>query len=89
MMTTEATTVTRAELHALVDALPNSELDEAKRYLRGLNTTDPVLRSFLLAPLDDEPETDEEREMVEEAKRALARGEYVTMDEVKRELGFD
>jgi hypothetical protein len=87
-MTTEATTVTRAELHALVDTLPDSELDEAKRYLRGLNTTDPVLRSFLLAPLDDEPETDEERTAVAEAREASARGEVFTLEEVRRELGL-
>ena len=44
-------------LHALVDQLPPEMWDEAKRYLTGLNTEDPLLRYFLLAPLDDEPLT--------------------------------
>ena len=47
-MTTETTTATRAELHALVDALPEVELVEARRLLTGLNTPDPALRSALL-----------------------------------------
>ena len=49
------------QLHTLVDQLPRAMWDEAARYLTGLNTEDPVLRAFLLAPLDDEPETEEER----------------------------
>ena len=87
-MTTEATTVTRAELHALVDALPDGELTEAKRYLTGLNThDDPALRTALLAPLDDEPLTEEEIAAIEEAKQELARGDYVTDEELGELLG--
>jgi hypothetical protein len=50
---------------------------EAERYLKGLTTDDPVLRAFLLAPLDDEPESEEERLAVEEARAELARGEGI------------
>ncbi len=81
--------VTRPGLHALIDTLPDTELTEAKRYLTGLNTLDdPPLRAALLAPIDDELLTEEEIAAVEEAKAELARGEYVTMDDVKRELGL-
>ena len=88
-LTRDALPATRPELHALVDMLPDTELAEAKRYLTGLNTLDnPALRAALLAPIDDEPLTKEELAAVEEAKREMARGEYVTMDDVKRELGL-
>jgi hypothetical protein len=41
------------------------------------------------APLDDEPETEEERAAVAEAKRELAAGEpTVRLEQVKRELGL-
>jgi hypothetical protein len=47
----------------------------------------PVLRALLEAPLDDEPETEEERCAVQEAREELARGKVRTLEEVRRELG--
>ncbi len=82
-MTTEATTVTRVELHALVDALPDGELAEAKRYLTGLNTHDDPA---LLAQYDDEPLTEEDVAAIEDGQAAIARGEYVTDEELGRLL---
>jgi hypothetical protein len=53
---------TRDSLHRLFDERPESELEAAARFLRSLRATaDPVLRALLEAPLDDEPETEEER----------------------------
>jgi len=79
----------RDSLHRLVDELPESELAAAERFLNYLRaTTDPVLRALLEAPLDDEPETDEERHAVQEAREELARGEVRTLEEVRRELGL-
>jgi hypothetical protein len=43
---------------------------------------------LLEAPLDDEPETDEERHTVQEAREELARGEVRPLEEVRRELGL-
>jgi len=80
--------LTREGLHQLVDALPDSELDKAACLLAALETTDPVLRALLLAPEDDEPETDEERAAVDEAREAARRGEVFTLEEVERELGL-
>ena len=81
--------IERGQLHSLVASLPDTQLAEAKRYLTGLNTLDnPALRTALLAPIDDEPLTDEEIAAVGEAERELARGEYVTLDDVRRELGL-
>jgi hypothetical protein len=79
---------TRDTLYRLIDELPESELAAAERFLRYLRaTTDPVLRALLEAPLDDEPETEEERQAVHEAREELARGEVRTLEEVRRELG--
>ena len=87
-MTTNTRTTTRSQLHALVDALPDGELDEAYRLLRGLGESDPVLRAALLASLDDEPFTDDDRQAVGEAEGGYRRGEWITNEEMKRELGL-
>jgi hypothetical protein len=71
----------RDTLHRLVDEIPESELAVAERFLNYLRATaDPVLRALLEAPLDDEPETDEERRAVHEAREELARGEVRTLE---------
>ena len=54
----------------------------ARRYLEYLRDIyDPVLKSFLDAPEDDECETEEERAAVAEAKEALRRGEVMSDEE--------
>ena len=75
------------DLHRLVDELPEEELHGAKRYLEYLrNMGDPVLRALREAPIDDEPETPEERAAVLEAYKDLAEGRVVSFDEIKREF---
>jgi len=44
---------------------------------RNRHYDDPVLRAAALAPYDDEPETDDERVGVLEARAEAARGELV------------
>ena len=83
-----ATKTTKDALHRLIDAPPESQLDTAWRLLEPLRAEDDlVLRTFLEAPEDDEPETPEEAAAVQEAREALARGEVFTLDEVQRDLG--
>jgi hypothetical protein len=78
----------RDSLHRLIDELPESELPAAERFLNYLHATaDPVLKALFEAPLDDEPETEEERRAVKEAREELARGEVRTLEDVRRELG--
>ena len=49
---------TKEDLRRLLHQLPESELVAARRFLECLRDTgDPVLRAFLEAPEDDEPET--------------------------------
>jgi hypothetical protein len=78
----------KEQLHHAVDAMTD---DEARIALRALADAsgDPVAWMLAHAPLDDEPETEEERAAVAEAKRELAAGEpTVPLEQVKRELGL-
>jgi len=92
--------VNRADLHRLVDELPEAHTDAAARILQCLrdekrdelsqalleDPNDPFLRALAAAPEDDEPETEEEREAVREGLEASARGEVYSLEDVKREL---
>jgi hypothetical protein len=72
----------KEDIHHLVDELDEDAAREALAYLHTLG-----LPAFLRnAPLDDEPETDEERVAVQEARDELARGEFVSAEEAKRRL---
>lgn len=81
---------TKERLHRLVDDLADEELPAAEQYLEQLRAgrEDPVLRALLTAPLDDEPETSEERAAVSEAKQDLALGRVVSNEELRREFGW-
>jgi hypothetical protein len=79
----------RDALHRLVDDLPDTMLQEAEEYLRALYLyPDPVERALHLAPLDDEPETEEERRAAKDANEEWLRGEARSLEDVRRELGL-
>lgn len=67
----------RAELHALVDAVPEDRLAEAKLSIK-----------LLIVPDDDEPLSDEERESLDATHQAYLRGDLVPHDVAVRELGL-
>ena len=76
----------KEDLHRLVDELPKKELPVAKRYLEYLrNMGDPVLRSFMETPEDDEEET----AMIEEARQEYLRGKARPWEEVREELASE
>jgi hypothetical protein len=78
----------RATWHRLVDSLPEEDLTTAGRLLVGLTATaDAVERALLLAPPDDEPDTEEDGGLIE-ARRELARGEGISTEDLERELGL-
>lgn len=77
---------TREALYRLVDSIPETQLDDARKALEPL--ADPLLAALANAPYDDEPETDEERAALAEGRAALDAGEFVTLEEVRRELGL-
>jgi hypothetical protein len=81
----------KTKLHDLVEALPKSEVVAAQRFLEFLinkAARDPVLQAFLDAPEDDEPVTEEDLRDIEQGKRAIARGETESLEDVMREFGI-
>ena len=78
---------TKQQLHDLVDRLPDESTDAALRVLAGL-AADPVLYALLIAPLDDEPYTEEQQREDAEAIAAIERGEGITTEELSRRLGL-
>jgi hypothetical protein len=65
--------MTRADLHRLVDELPDESVDAAVVLLT--RAKDPVLAALqAAAPFDDEPETEEEQRAVAEAQADRERG---------------
>ena len=69
----------RDAMHQFIDRVPDAELSRMGRVMAAL-TDDPVLRSLLTAPYDDEPYTDEQRARVDEARR----GPSIAWDEAMR-----
>ena len=80
----------KTTLHQLIEELPESELLAAERFLAYLrDMADPVRRALLTAPWDDEPETDEERQTVQDAREELARGDTIPDADLWKRLGHE
>lgn len=61
----------RAELHRLIDDLDE---EQAARLLQIVS--DPLERSLMLAPLDDEPLTEADKAAIAEGEAAYRRGHW-------------
>ena len=80
--------VSREELHELVDHIREPYVASARDYLRSL--VDPLELALLNAPADDEPMTEHERAAWDADERRRQRGESpIPHDEVLRELGIE
>ena len=79
----------RERAHDLIDRLSETQLSA----LAGLLETivDPVTIALRNAPIDDEPETDEERQDAAEARDWLVRrgGKGIPHDQAMRRLGLE
>ena len=79
----------REQAHQLIDRLPEAQL----LALVGLLETiiDPVAAALRNAPMEDEPETDNEKQAVAEARDWLSRrgGKGIPHDEAMRGLGLE
>jgi hypothetical protein len=75
--------MTRAQLHAMVDSLPDDAVDVAGRLLE--RAADPAARILAMAPVDDEPYTPDEQA----ADIAAMREPAIPWEQAKRELTAD
>jgi hypothetical protein len=79
--------MTRADLHRLVDELPDESVDAAGVLLT--RAKDPVVAALEAAPFDDEPYTGDDRVASEEGWAAYQRGEAVSVAELRAEPDTD
>ena len=81
----------KERIHQLVDDLPESELETARRGLEGLSAlslSNPVVEALANAPVDDESVSDEEAQAIEEGERDIDAGRVVSVDQVRTRLGL-
>lgn len=74
----------KEQLRERVEALSEEEAAETLRLLG--QRADPLTVLLDNAPLDDEPVTDEEEAAVQIAREEIARGETISLDELRAEL---
>jgi len=74
--------------HELIDQLPPRQLSAVVGLLEAI--LDPVSRKLATASIDDEPETEEERQAVERSKDWLLQrgGKGIPHDEILRDFGL-
>jgi hypothetical protein len=78
----------RRHAHELIDRLPEGQLSALVGLLETI--VDPVTAALSNAPIDDELETEEERQAVIEAHEWLDRnGQGIPHDEAMRRLGLE
>ena len=77
---------TRHHVHALVDQLPPVQLAALESLLQSM--LDPFSRKLALAPIDDEPFTDEDRQAVAEADEWLKHNEPIPLENVLSDFGL-
>ena len=82
-------TDTRQHAHQLIDRMPEAQLSGLVQFLETI--VDPVTVALRSAPLDDEPETDDEKAAVAEAHNWLQKngGKGIPHNEAMRRLGLE
>ena len=78
----------KRQAHDLIERLTPSQVSAVVGLLEAI--LDPVSRKLAAAPLDDEPETEEERQAVEESKQWLHEhgGRGIPLEEVLQDFGL-
>ena len=79
---------TRQHAHRLIDGLPETQLSALVALLETM--IDPVTAALRNAPVDNEPESEEEKRAVSEARSWLKRngGQGISHEEAMRRLGL-
>jgi hypothetical protein len=80
---------TRQHAHHLIDRMPEAQLSGLVQFLETI--VDPVAAALRNAPLDDEPEMEEEKAAVTEARTWLKNngGKGIPHSEAMRRLGLE
>ena len=80
---------TREHAHQLIERLPEAQLSGLVQFLETI--VDPVAAALRNAPIDDEPETDDEKAAVTEARTWLQNngGKGIPHAEAMRRLGLE
>ena len=76
----------RQEAHTLLDQLPDEKVAAVRTLLAVM--VEPLSRSLLSAPIENEELSEETVRALERAQASLARGEGIPHDEVLREFGL-
>jgi len=79
--------MTRAELHRLVDELPDESVDAAGVLLA--RARDPLVAALEASPVDDEPYVADDQAASDEGWSAYRRGESVRLGDMRAELDSD
>lgn len=79
-------TETRSNVHALIDRLEPVQLKALETLLETM--IDPFSRKLALAPIDDEPFTEEDRQAVAEAEEWRKHNEPIPLENVLADLGL-
>ena len=74
------------DVHALVDQLQPVQLDALKGFLQSM--LDPLSSKLALAPLDDEPFTEEDRRAVAEADEWRKQNDPISLEDVLADFGL-
>lgn len=78
----------RERLRQTIENLSEAEAQDALGFIvRRREERDTLGELLNQAPLDDEPTTPEEDDGVNEARAEIARGEVLSADEIRREVG--
>ena len=82
-------TGSKERLHRLIDALPSGELLAAERYLEFLSGQGhPFVRALVRAPETETQLNEEDRDALDEGRRALDAGDVVSDEALRDELGI-
>jgi hypothetical protein len=79
---------TKEQAHELIERMAPSQVSAVVGLLESM--LDPVSRAIANAPVDDEPETEAERQAVAASKAWMAQhpGEGIPYEEIRAELGL-
>ncbi len=77
---------TRHHVHNLVDQLPPAQLAAVETLLKSM--LDPLSLRLALAPIDDEPLTEEDRQAIAEANEWCKHNKPMPMEAVLADLGI-